>query len=89
MTKTLECELRRWKIIEHLREQFSCRDRDSVTEPPAPSLPIPRTFAAPSLLAIVLVAKYLMHQPLNRLSAAYAREGVEIDTSTLADRVDA
>jgi Tex-like protein N-terminal domain/Transposase C of IS166 homeodomain/zinc-finger binding domain of transposase IS66 len=49
--KTLECEPRRWKIIEHVREKFSCRDCDSVTEPPAPSHPIPRGFAGPSLLA--------------------------------------
>jgi len=89
VTKTLECEPRRWKIIEHVREKFSCRDCDSVTEPPAPSHPIPRGFAGPSLLAMALVAKFLMHQPLNRQSAAYAREGVEIDTSTLADRVGA
>jgi transposase len=89
VTKTLECEPRRWKIIEHVREKFSCRDCDSVTEPPAASHPIPRGFAGPSLLAMVLVAKFLMHQPLNRQSAAYAREGVEIDTSTLADRVGA
>ncbi len=89
VTKTLECEPRRWKIIEHVREKFSCRDCDGVTEPPAPSHPIPRGFAGPSLLAMVLVAKFLMHQPLNRQSAAYAREGVAIDTSTLADRVGA
>jgi transposase len=45
--------------------------------------------AGPSLLAMILVAKFLDHQPLNRQSAAYAREGVEIDPSTLADRVGA
>jgi transposase len=89
VTKTLECEPRRWKIIEHVREKFSCRDCEGITEPPAPSHPIPRGFAGPSLLAMVLVAKFLMHQPLNRQSSAYAREGVEIDTSTLADRVGA
>ena len=89
VTKTLECEPRRWKIIEHVREKFSCRDCEAITEPPAPSRPIPRGFAGPSLLAMVLVSKFLMHQPLNRQSAAYAREGVEIDTSTLADRVGA
>jgi transposase len=89
VTKTLECEPRRWKIIEHVREKFSCRDCEAITEPPAPSHPIPRGFAGPSLLAMVLVSKFLMHQPLNRQSAAYAREGVEIDTSTLADRVGA
>ena len=89
VSKTLECEPRRWKIIEHVREKFACRDCEAITEPPAPSQPIPRGLAGPSLLAMILVAKFLDHQPLNRQSAAYAREGVEIDPSTLADRVGA
>jgi transposase len=87
ISKTLECEPRRWKIVEHVREKFSCRDCEAISEPPAPSHPIPRGFAGPSLLAMVLAAKFLDHQPLNRQSAAFAREGVEIDTSTLADWV--
>ena len=89
VSKTLECDPRRWKIVEHVREKFTCRDCEAITEPPAPSHPIPRGFAGPSLLAMVLSAKFLLHQPLNRQSAAYAREGVEIDASTLADWVGA
>src|SRR6266481_500415 len=89
VSKTLECEPRRWKIIEHVREKFSCRDCEAITEPPAPSHPTPRGFAGPSLLAMVLVSKFLLHQPLNRQSKTYAREGIEIDVSTLADRVGA
>jgi transposase len=89
VSKTLECEPRRWKIIEHVREKFSCRDCEAITEPPAPSHPIPRGFAGPSLLAMVLVSKFLLHQPLNRQSATYAREGIDLDVSTLADRVGA
>jgi transposase len=38
---------------------------------------------------MILASKFLLHQPLNRQSAAYAREGVEIDVSTLADWVGA
>jgi transposase len=89
VSKTLECEPRRWKFIEHVREKFACRDCEAITEPPAPSHPIPRGFAGPSLLAMILVGKFLDHQPLNRQSTAYAREGVDIDPSTLADRVGA
>jgi transposase len=89
VSKTLECEPRRWKIVERVREKFACRDCDGVTEPPAPSHPIPRGFAGPSLLALILVGKFADHQPLNRQSAAFAREGIEIDTSTLADWVGA
>lgn len=89
VTKTLECDPRRWKIVEHVRERFTCRDCDAITEAPAPSHPIPRGFAGPSLLAMVLVNKFLLHQPLNLQSTTFRREGVEIDTSTLADRVGA
>ena len=87
VSKTLECEPRRWKIIEHVREKFACRDCEGVTEPPAPSHPIPRGFAGPSLLAMILVGKFCDHLPLNRQSAAFAREGVDLDVSTLADWV--
>jgi transposase len=87
VSKTLECEPRRWKIVEHVREKFTCRDCEAITEPPAPSRPIPRGLAGPSLLAMVLVSKFLLHVPLNRQSEAYRREGVEIDESTLADWV--
>jgi transposase len=89
VSKTLECEPRRWKVIERVREKFSCRDCEAITEAPAPSHPIPRGFAGPSLLAMVLVNKFLLHQPLNRQSKTFAREGIEIDVSTLADRVGA
>ena len=87
VSKTLECEPRRWKIIEHVREKFACRDCDGVSEPPAPSHPITRGFVGPSLLAMILVGKFGDHLPLNRQSAAFAREGVEIEVSTLADWV--
>jgi transposase len=87
VSKTLECEPRRWKIVEHVREKFTCRDCEAITEAPAPSRPIPRGLAGPSLLAMVLVSKFLLHLPLNRQSDAYRREGVEIDESTLADWV--
>ena len=71
--KTLECEPRKWKIIERVREKFTCADCDAITEPPAPSHPLPKGFAGPSLLAMVLAGKFLQHQPLNRQSATFAR----------------
>ncbi len=87
VSKTRECGPRRWKLIERVREKFACRDCEGVTEPPAPSHPIPRGFAGPSLLAMILVGKFGDHLPLNRQSAAFAREGIELDVSTLADWV--
>jgi transposase len=89
VTESLECEPRRWKVVEHVREKFSCRDCEGITEPPAPSHPIARGRAGPSLLAMVLASKFLLHQPLNRQSEAYAREGIKIDVSTLAGWVGA
>src|SRR5690349_659134 len=87
VTETLECEPRRWKVVEHVREKVSCRCCEAVSQPPAPSHPIARGRAGPGLLALVLAAKYGQHLPLTRQSAIYAREGVEIDVSTLADWV--
>jgi transposase len=89
VSRTLECEPRRWKIIERVREKFACRDCEAVTEPPAPSHAIPRGFAGPSLLAMILVGKFGDHLPLNRQSDAFAREGIDLDVSTLADWVGA
>jgi transposase len=89
VTETLELVPRQWKVIQHVREKFSCRSCESITQPPAPSHPIARGRAGPQLLAHVLFAKYGLHLPLNRQSATYAREGVDLDVSTLADWVGA
>jgi transposase len=89
VTETLELVPRHWKVIQHVREKFSCRSCESITQPPAPSHPIARGRAGPGLLAHVLWSKYCLHLPLNRQSAAYAREGIELDVSTLADWVGA
>jgi transposase len=89
VTETLECVPRRWKVVEHVREKFTCRSCEAISQPPAPSHPIARGRAGPNLLALVMVSKYGHHLPLTRQSAIYAREGVEIDVSTLADWVGA
>jgi transposase len=89
VTEMLELVPRRWKVIQHVREKLSCRSCESITQPPAPSHPIARGRAGPGLLAHVLFSKYGLHLPLNRQSAAFAREGVELDVSTLADWVGA
>ncbi len=89
VTESLECEPRRWKVVEHVREKVSCRSCEAISQPPAPSHPIARGRAGPNLLALVLAAKYGQHLPLTRQSAIFAREGVEIDVSTLADWVGA
>ena len=89
VTETLECEPRRWKVVEHVREKLSCRQCERIAQPPAPFHPIARGRAGAGLLAQVLAGKYAQHLPLTRQSAIYAGEGVEIDVSTLADWVGA
>jgi transposase len=89
VTETLELIPRQWKVIQHVREKFSCRACEAITQPPAPSHPIARGRAGPKLLAHILFCKYSLHLPLNRQSATYAREGIDLDVSTLADWVGA
>ena len=80
---------RQWKVIQHVREKFSCRACEKISQPPAPSHPIARGRAGPALLAQILFSKYGLHLPLNRQSAVYEREGIDLDVSTLADWVGA
>jgi transposase len=89
VTETLELIPRQWKVIQHVREKFSCRACEAISQPPAPSHPIARGRAGPKLLAHVLFSKYGLHLPLNRQSAVYGREGIDLDVSTLADWVGA
>jgi transposase len=87
ITETLEVVPRSWKVIQHVREKVSCRDCETISQAPAPFHVVPRGWAGPSLLAMILFEKYGQHQPLNRQAERYAREGVDLSLSTLADQV--
>ncbi len=89
ITETLEVIPRQWKVIQTVREKFTCRDCERISQPPAPFHPTPRGWAGPNLLAMILFEKFGQHQPLNRQAERYAKEGVEISLSTLADQVGA
>ncbi len=89
VTETLEVIPRRWKVIQTVREKFTCRDCEKIGQPPAPFHPTPRGWAGPNLLATIVFEKYGQHQPLNRQRDRYAREGVDLSLSTLADQVGA
>lgn len=89
VTETLEVVPRQWKVIQTVREKFTCRSCEKITQPPAPFHVIARARAGASLLAMILYAKFGEHQPLNRQSESFAREGIELDVSTLADWVGA
>ena len=73
VTQTLETTPRRWKVIETVREKFSCRDCETISQTPAPFHVIPRGWAGPSLLAMIVFEKFGQHQPLNRQAERYAR----------------
>ena len=89
VTETLEVIPRQWKVIQTVREKFACRECEKISQPPAPFHVVPRGWAGPGLLAMILFEKYGQHQPLNRQSERYAREGVALSLSTLADQVGA
>lgn len=77
----------RFKVVRHVRPKFVCRRCETITQAPMPDLPIARGRPGPGLLAHVLVSKYADHLPLYRQAEIYARDGVALDRSTLADWV--
>ena len=87
VTDTLEVIPRQWKVIQTVREKFTCRSCEKISQPPAPFHTIPRGWAGPSLIAMVAFEKFGQHQPLNRQAERFAREGVDISLSTLADLI--
>lgn len=87
VSETLEFVPSSFKVIRTVRPKMACSHCDTIVQAPAPSRPIARGLAGPGLLAQVLVAKYCDHQPLYRQSAIYARHGVTLSRSTLADWV--
>jgi len=87
ITETLEVIPRQWKVIQTVREKFTCRACEKISQPPAPFHVIPRGWAGPQLIAMVAFDKYGQHQPLNRQSERIAREGIDLSLSTLADLI--
>jgi transposase len=88
-SETLEVVPRSWKVIHTVRERFSCRACEAISQPPARFHVTPRGFIGANLLATILFEKLGQHQPLNRQSERYAREGIDLSVSTLADQVGA
>ena len=74
-----------FKVVVHVRPKLSCRGCETIVQAPMPSLPIERGRPGPALLAHVAISKYADHLPLYRQSDIYARSGVDLDRSTLAD----
>lgn len=77
----------RFKVIRHVRPKHACPACQRILQVEAPSRPIERSLASPGLLAHILTAKYADHLPLYRQAQIYAREGVELERSTMAEWV--
>ncbi len=87
ITEVLDYVPGHFQVIRHLRPKYACTACDAITQAPAPAMPTPRGRATPATLAHLLVSKYCDHLPLYRQAEIYAREGLELDRSTLGDWV--
>ncbi len=87
VSEVLEYVPARFKVIRHVRPKWACHHCHQIVQAPAAARPIPQGMAGPDLLAQVLVSKYCDHLPLYRQSQMYARDGVDLQRSTLADWV--
>ena len=84
VTEELEYIPGRFVVKRIVRPRLACRCCERFHQAPLPPRPIERGRPGPGLLAHVLVAKYCDHLPLYRQSRIFARDGVELDRSTLA-----
>lgn len=89
VSEQLEYVPARFRVIRHVRPKYACSCCDHIAQAPAPTRPIARGLAGPGLLSHILVAKYCDHLPLYRQSVMYAREGVTLERSTMAEWVGA
>ncbi len=85
VSEILEFVAAKLKVVETARLKKSCRACEKITQPAAPTRPIPRGMAGPGLLAHILVAKFDDHLPLYRQGEIFARLGADIPRSTLID----
>lgn len=77
-----------FKVIVTRRPKYGCRACESaVVQAPAPARVIEGGLPTEAMIAHVLVGKYADHLPLYRQSQIYARQGIDLDRSTLADWV--
>lgn len=89
VSEVLEYEPGKFHVIRHVRPKLACARCHTIVQACAPSRPIDRGMAGAGLLTQVLVSKYADHTPLYRQCQIYAREGVDLDRSTLTDWVGA
>ncbi len=87
VTEVLDYVPGRFHVLRHVRPKLTGERCDAIVQAPAPALPIPRGKAGAALLAHVLVSKYADYLPLYCQAEIHARDGVDLDRSTMADWV--
>ncbi len=85
VTEVLEYVPGRFEVVRHVRPAYSCSKCEAMTQASMPPMPIPRAMAGASVLAHVIISKYADHLPLYRQAEIYARDGLDLDRSMLAD----
>ena len=77
-----------FRVLVTRRPKYACRScEDGVIQAPAPARLIEGGLPTEATIAQVLVSKYADHLPLYRQAQIYARQGIDLDRSTLADWV--
>ena len=76
-----------FSVQRHIRGKWVCRRCETIQQAPIPAHIIDKGLASTGLLAQVLVAKYADHVPLHRQQSIFARSGVKLSRSTLAQWV--
>lgn len=87
ITEVLEYVPSRFEVVRHVRPAYSCAKCEAMAQAPMPAMPIPRAIAGASVMAHVVVSKYVDHLPLYRQAEIYARDGLDLDRGLLADWV--
>jgi transposase len=83
ITEELECEPAKFYIKRYIRYKYAAKDKSSVAIAELPERVIDKGIAGPSLLAMILTAKYIDHLPLYRQKQIFARENIQIPSSTI------
>jgi transposase len=84
LSEQLDCVPAQFFVLRHIRGKYACACCQTIQAAPMPAQIIDKGIPAPGLLAQVVVAKHDDHLPLYRQSEIYARSGVHIPRSSMA-----
>jgi transposase len=87
--EVLEAKTVTFTVTRHVRPKKRCLKCATIVQAPAPSRPIPKSFAGASLLALILTWKYGFHLPLHRQCQIFAHVGLTLSRTTLMQWVSA